>query len=81
MSSTFGTYKYFDCREFDPHGGCTFRTAGTEAEVLEAAVRHAVSAHGYRGWQELRLVLRAALQDDAGAPVQAFSKDRYESVI
>lgn len=81
MSSTFGIYKYFDCREFDPHGGCTFRTAGTEAEVLDAAVRHAVSAHGYRGWQELRLVLRAALQDETATTVPAFAKGRYESVM
>jgi DNA-binding MurR/RpiR family transcriptional regulator len=32
---------------------------------LAAAVEHAVSAHGYRGWQELRLVLRAALKEEA----------------
>lgn len=81
VSSTFGAYKYFDCREFDPQGGCSFRTAGTEAEVLEAAVRHAVSAHGYRGWQELRLVLRAALRDDSGVPSYASVANRYEKVV
>jgi hypothetical protein len=40
------------------------RISGTETEVLAAAVEHAVSAHGYRGWEELRTVLRAALKDE-----------------
>lgn len=56
--------KYFDCREFDKHGDCSLRISGTEAEVLGAAVEHAVSAHGYRGWEELRIVLRAALKNE-----------------
>jgi Protein of unknown function (DUF1059) len=56
---------YIDCREFDPHGDCTLRISGTEREVLSAALEHAVSAHGYRGRQELNLVLRAALKEEA----------------
>jgi Protein of unknown function (DUF1059) len=59
------TRKYIDCREFNSQGNCTLRISGTEDEVLAASVEHAVSAHGYRGWEELRLVLRAALKDDA----------------
>jgi hypothetical protein len=59
------TRKYIDCREFDSQGGCSLRLSGTEAEVLTAAVEHAVSAHGYRGWDELRLVLRGALKDES----------------
>jgi hypothetical protein len=57
--------KYLDCREFDRHGSCSLRISGTEAEVLAAGLEHAVSAHGYRGWEELRLVLRAAIKDEA----------------
>jgi predicted small metal-binding protein len=57
--------KYIDCREFNRSGSCSLRISGTEAEVLAAAVEHAVSAHGFRGWEELRLVLRAALKSEA----------------
>jgi hypothetical protein len=56
--------KYLDCREFDRYGTCSLRISGTEGEVLTAAVQHAVLVHGYRGWEELRLVLRAALKDE-----------------
>jgi hypothetical protein len=59
------TRKYIDCREFNRSGSCSLRISGTEAEVLAAAVEHAVSAHGFRGWEELRLVLRAALKSEA----------------
>jgi hypothetical protein len=65
MSTELGTRKYIDCREFDGQSGCSLRISGAESEVLAAAVEHAVSSHGYRGWQELRTVLRAALRDEA----------------
>lgn len=64
MPTKLRTRKYIDCREFDSNGDCSLRISGTETEVLAAAVEHAVSAHGYRGWEELRLVLRAALKDE-----------------
>jgi Protein of unknown function (DUF1059) len=64
MATELKTRKYLDCREFDKHGDCSLRISGTEAEVLAAAVEHAVSVHGYRGWQELRIVLRAALKSE-----------------
>jgi Protein of unknown function (DUF1059) len=63
------TRKYIDCREFDSQSSCSLRISGTEHEVLAASVEHAVSAHGYRGWEELRIVLRAALKDDAAEGV------------
>jgi len=58
------TRRYLDCREFNRHGQCSLRLAGTQEEVVAAALEHAVSAHGYRGSEELRLVLRAALKDE-----------------
>jgi len=64
VPTSLRTRKYLDCREFDTHGSCSLRISGTEAEVLAAALEHAVSAHGYRGWEELRLVLRAAIKDE-----------------
>ncbi len=54
--------KYIDCREFNKYSGCSLRISGSESEVIAAAVEHFVSTHGYRGWQELRIVLRAALK-------------------
>lgn len=63
--STVETRKYIDCREFNRAGSCSLRISGTEAEVLTAAVEHAVSSHGFRGWEELRLVLRVALRSEA----------------
>jgi hypothetical protein len=63
------TRKYIDCREFDSQSSCSLRISGTEDEVLAASVEHNVSAHGYRGWEELRLVLRAALKDDPAQSV------------
>jgi hypothetical protein len=65
MSTKLGTRKYIDCREFDGQSGCSLRISGTEPDVLAAAVEHAVSAHGYRGWEELRMVLRTALKDES----------------
>jgi predicted small metal-binding protein len=64
MSTTLTARKYLDCREFNSQSGCTLRISGREDEVLAAAVEHAVSAHGYRGWEELRVVLRAALKSE-----------------
>ena len=64
MPTKLQTRKYIDCREFDSQSSCSLRICGTADEVLAAAVEHGVSAHGYRGWEELRLVLRAALKDD-----------------
>jgi Protein of unknown function (DUF1059) len=64
MSTTLTTRKYIDCREFNSQSGCALRISGGENEVLAAAVEHAVSAHGYRGWEELRVVLRAALKTE-----------------
>lgn len=64
VSTGLTSRKYFDCRRFDPNGGCAFRIFGSESDVLGAALQHAVSAHGYRGWQDLRVILRAALREE-----------------
>jgi hypothetical protein len=64
MSTTVSTRKYIDCREFNSQSGCTLRISGREDDVLAAALEHSVSRHGYRGWEELRIVLRAALKSE-----------------
>jgi hypothetical protein len=62
------TRQYLDCRQFDPAGSCSLRISGMRDEVLAAALEHAVSIHGYRGTEELRLVLRVALKDEMREP-------------
>ncbi len=54
--------KMIDCRTM-PGSTCTLAIAGTEDEVLDAAVAHAVSKHGYDAAPELRDQMRGALRD------------------
>src|SRR5712692_2300397 len=39
--------KSIDCRDYPSDSGCTLRLEGTEEEVLEAAVSHAITRHGH----------------------------------
>ena len=39
--------------------------SGTEEEVLDAAVQHAVSAHGHKNSPELRDQIKSMLKDEA----------------
>jgi Protein of unknown function (DUF1059) len=55
--------KYIDCREFPSDKNCTLSISGTENEVLDAAVMHAVSVHGHKNAPELREQLRGMLKD------------------
>jgi predicted small metal-binding protein len=53
--------KMIDCRQVPSEIGCTLTIAGTEEEVLDAAVTHAVAKHGHEDTPELRDMLRAGL--------------------
>ena len=55
--------KYVDCREYPSESGCSLCIEGTEEEVLEAAVNHAVSHHGHADNPEFREELRGLLKD------------------
>ena len=55
------TRKVADCRKFPSENNCTLTIAGTEEEVLKAAVEHAVSSHGHKDTPELRSQIRALL--------------------
>jgi predicted small metal-binding protein len=55
--------KYIDCREFPNEANCTLAISGTEQEVLDIAVMHAVSVHGHEDAPELREKLRGLLKD------------------
>ena len=59
--------KMLDCRMMPSESNCTLTIAGTEDEVLDAGVAHAVSAHGHENSPELREMLRAGLTDAEAA--------------
>ena len=58
-----GIRKSIDCRDYPSEKNCSLKISGTEEEVLEAAVQHAVSAHGHDQTPELRLQLRSMLKE------------------
>ncbi len=50
--------KFIDCRDF-PHVNCTVAIfADNEEELIEAAIEHAVKAHGCQDTPELREQLK-----------------------
>jgi predicted small metal-binding protein len=55
--------KMIDCRTVPSENNCSLAIAGTEDEVLDAAVAHAVDKHGHEDTPELRDMLRAGLVD------------------
>jgi len=57
--------KVIDCRSYPSERGCTLSIEGTEEEVLDAAILHAVTAHGHTDGPELREQLRVLLKDAA----------------
>jgi Protein of unknown function (DUF1059) len=56
--------KSIDCRNFPSEKNCTIAMSGTEEEVLDLAVLHAVTVHGHAQTNELREQLRSLLQDE-----------------
>ena len=60
--------KYIDCREVPSESGCTIAIqADTEAELLEAAVQHAVAVHQHQDTPELRAMIKQAMHEGAPA--------------
>jgi predicted small metal-binding protein len=59
--------KYMDCRDMPSERGCDLAMAGSEEHLMEAAVTHAVTAHGHEDTPELREQLRGALRDEVPA--------------
>jgi predicted small metal-binding protein len=57
--------KSVDCRDYPSEKNCSLKISGTEEEVLDAAVRHAVSAHGHDNTPELREQIKSMLKDEA----------------
>ena len=59
-----GPRKSIDCRNYPSDKNCPLKLSGTENEVLDAAVQHAVSTHGHRNSPELRGQLKSMLKDE-----------------
>ena len=57
--------KSIDCRDYPSEKNCSLKISGTEDEVLDAAVQHAVSAHRHEETPELREQIKSMLKDDA----------------
>ena len=57
--------KSIDCRNYPSDKNCSLKISGTEDEVLDAAVQHAVSAHGHANSPELRDQIKSMLKDEA----------------
>lgn len=58
--------KFIDCREYPSEMNCTMlMSADNEAELLEAAVQHAVAVHGHTDTPELRVSLRKLFREEA----------------
>jgi len=58
-----------DCREQPSESNCTLTIAGERAEVLKAAVEHAISSHGHTDSEELRSGIESALKPEQTAAV------------
>lgn len=54
--------KSIDCRDYPSESGCTLKLEGTEEEVLDEAVSHAITQHGHTDTPELREQIRSLLK-------------------
>lgn len=55
--------KMVDCRKYPSDINCSLTIAGTEDEVVDAAVAHAVDKHGETDTPELRETIRSTMED------------------
>ena len=56
--------KSIDCRDYPSEKNCSLKLSGTQQEVLDAAVQHAVSAHRHEETPELREQIQSMLKDE-----------------
>lgn len=55
--------KSIDCRWFPSDNNCTLALSGSEEEVLEVSVHHAITAHSHENTPELKEQIRSLLRD------------------
>jgi predicted small metal-binding protein len=56
--------KSIDCRDYPSEKNCSLKISGTEEEVLDAAVKHALSVHAHENTPELREQIKQILKDE-----------------
>jgi predicted small metal-binding protein len=56
--------KSIDCPDYPSEKNCSLKISGMEEEVLDAAVQHAVSAHGHENTPALRMQIKSILKDE-----------------
>jgi predicted small metal-binding protein len=56
--------KSIDCRDYPSEKNYSLKISGTEEEVLDAAVQHAVSTHGHENSPELRGQIKSMLKQE-----------------
>ena len=56
--------KVMDCSTVPSDSGCTLKLSGLEAEVLDAAVAHAIAVHGHEDTPEMREQIREFLEPE-----------------
>jgi predicted small metal-binding protein len=61
--------KSIDCRQYPSEINCTLKISGTEDEVLQAAVAHAITVHKHPDTPDLVNELRALLKDERAEEV------------
>jgi hypothetical protein len=55
---------YADCRLYPSDKNCSLYVAGTEDEVFEVALHHAITSHGHQDTPQFRKDLRSFLKDE-----------------
>ena len=65
MPAKKATRKVADCRLFPSEKNCSLTISGTEREVMDVAVYHAVKNHGHKNTPAFRRQLRGFLRDEA----------------
>lgn len=65
-----------DCRKF-PEANCTLTIAGSEEEVLEVAIPHAVKKHGYKDTPSFREQIRSSFIEEK-EPIEAKDREEYQ---
>jgi predicted small metal-binding protein len=56
--------KSIDCGDYPSEKNCSLKISGMEEEVVDAAVQHAISAHGHEETPELREQIKSMLKDE-----------------
>lgn len=73
--------KIIDCRWFPTETPCDIAISGSEEDVLNIAVQHAVQSHGHQNTPELRETLRSVLRGEHPASLLSASEPSWEDVL